>query len=320
MMKVLGTTIALAIAMMTAGPSLAQEWPQRPIRILVISTPGGFPDFAARSVAEQMSGILGQQVLVENRPGAGGNIATAAVANSPPDGYTLLLTGNNHAVNPTLIPNPGFDYTKSFAPIGLIAKSNMLLVANTEFKANNVAEVVALAKAKPGGLSIAVAPIGTPGHLGAELLLQAAQIDAVLVPYNGVGPALPDLLAGRVDLVLSAFPAVISNIQSGKLKALAVTRAQRSPLMPDLPTMGQAGIPGFDVAGWVCLLAPAGTPPAIVDKLNGAMRQALAKPEMKEAFNKQALDLSPSSPDELAKFMEAESRQWAAVLAKAKLK
>jgi tripartite-type tricarboxylate transporter receptor subunit TctC len=218
------------------------------------------------------------------------------------------------------VPNPGFDYVKSFAPISLVAKSNMLLVAGPEFKPNSVKEVVELARAKPGSVTMVVTQLGTPGHLGAEYLLQATKTDMVLVHYNGMGPALPDLLSGRVDLALSAFPAVRSHIESGKLKALAVTRTERSSLMPNLPTIAQAGVDGFDVAGWVCLMAPAGTPPAVVAKLNAGIRQVLAKPEVKVAFDKLALDITPTSPEELAKFIDGETKQWAQVLSKAKLK
>jgi tripartite-type tricarboxylate transporter receptor subunit TctC len=320
MFRKFGAAIALVLGLVSAGAALAQEWPQRQIRIVVITTPGGFPDFTARTLADQLTGILGQQVVVENRPGGGGNIAAAAVANAAPDGYTLLLTGNNHATNVTLVPNPGFDYVKSFAPVSLLAKSNMLLVASPEFKANSVKEVVELAKARPGSVSMAVTQLGTPGHLGAEYLLQATDTDMLLVLYNGMGPALPDLLQGRVDLALSALPAVRSHIESGKLKALAVTRTERSSLLPQLPTIAQAGVPGFDVAGWVCLMAPAGTPPAVVARLNAAIREALAKPEVKVAFDKLALDITPTSPEELAKFMDSETKQWAQVLSKAKLK
>src|SRR5262249_6081558 len=190
-------------------PAAAQTWPQRPVRIIVITPPGGFPDFAARIIADEMSGPLGQPVVVENRPGGGGNIAASAVAAAPPDGYTILLTGNNHAVNATLLPNPGFDYVKSFAPIGMVATSNMLLVSSPTLKAAGVADVLRQAHEAPGTLSIAVTQIGTPGHLGAELLLQMGKADITPVPYNGVAKASVDLVGGRVDLMISAFPAVL---------------------------------------------------------------------------------------------------------------
>jgi tripartite-type tricarboxylate transporter receptor subunit TctC len=317
--KILMMLVAV-LGIVRAEPAFSQAWPQKPVRILVITPPGGFPDFAARTIADQMGPILGQQVVVENRPGGAGNIAAAAVANAEPDGYTILLTGNNHPVNATLVPNPGFDYIRSFAPVGLIATSNMLLVASAEMKANSLSEVLELARKKPGSVTLAVTQIGTPGHLGAELLLQQTKTDMLLVPYTGVAPALPDLVSGRTDLVLSAFPAVMPMIQAGKLKALAVTRAQRSPMLADVPTVAESGVPGYDLYGWICLLAPAGTPPAVIEKLNGALRQALGKPEVREAFAKQGIDVAPSSPAELSAMMETEARTWAKVLAQAKVK
>jgi tripartite-type tricarboxylate transporter receptor subunit TctC len=310
----------MALAAQFAGSARAQDWPQRPVRIVVITPPGGFPDFAARLLATHMKDLLGQQVVVENKPGAGGNIAATAVAGSPPDGYTLLLTGNNHAINATRLPNPGFDYVKSFAPVGLVATSNMLLVASPTLAAKGVADVLALARAKPGTLSMAVPQIGTPGHLGAELFVQLAKVNMTFVPYSGVAPALPDLSTGRVDLIMSAFPAVMSLVDGNRIKALAVTRSLRSPIMPNIPTIDESGVPGFDVSGWVCLMAPAGTPESVVRKLNSVMREVLGQKEVIEAFTKQGLDVTPSSPDELERQMQAEQRKWAGVLDQAIVK
>jgi tripartite-type tricarboxylate transporter receptor subunit TctC len=310
----------VALAGMFAGNALAQDWPQRPVRIIVITPPAGFPDFAARMIAMHMKDSLAQQVVVENKPGGGGNIAAAAVANAAPDGYTLLLTGNNHASNATILPNPGFDYVKSFAPIGMVATSNMLLVASPTLPAKNVADVLALARAKPSTLSMAVTQIGTPGHLGAELFVQLGKVDITFVPYGGVAPALSDLSTGRVDLIMSAFPAVMSLVDSGKIKALAITRSQRSSIVPNIPTIAESGLPGFDLSGWVCLMAPAGTPKPILQRLNAAMRQALAQKEVIDAFNKQGLDVTPSSPEELAIQMQVEAQKWAKVLDHAAVK
>ncbi len=310
----------IALAAQFAGNTQAQDWPQRPVRIVVITPPGGFPDFAARMLATHMKDPLGQQVVVENKPGAGGNIAAGAVAGAAPDGYTLLLTGNNHAINATRLPNPGFDYVKSFSPIGLVATSNMLLVASPTLPAKSVSEVLVLARAKPGTLSMAVPQIGTPGHLGAELFVQLAKVNMTFVSYSGVAPALPDLSTGQVDLIMSAFPAVIALVDSDRIKALAVTRSQRSPIVPNIPTIDESGVPGFDVSGWVCLMAPAGTPEPVVRKLNAALREALGQKEVIEAFIKQGLDVTPSSPDELANQMQTEQRKWAGVLDQAIVK
>src|SRR5262245_40823328 len=192
----LGGLLVCGIALSAQASAGAQDWPQRPLRILVIASPGGLPDAMARLVAKHLTTALGQPVTVENRPGAGGNMAAQAVAKAAPDGYTLLLTGTNQALNPTLIPDPGFDYERDLAPVTMVAEANMLLVAHPSLPADNVAELVALAKAKPNSVAIAISPIGTPNHSGAELMMQMAGIELTVVPYPGMGPATPDLLAG----------------------------------------------------------------------------------------------------------------------------
>jgi len=320
-MKQLGALSLVAlVSVLVVTAAAAQAWPQRPVHIIVITPPGGFPDFAARILAGEMTGPLGQPVVVENRPGGGGNIAASSVATAPADGHILLLTGNNHAVNATLLPNPGFDYVKSFEPIGMVATSNMLLVSSPTLKAASVADVLRQAHERPGVLSIAVTQIGTPGHLGAELFLQMGNAEITPVPYNGVAKASLDLVGGRVDLMISAFPAVLPLVDGGKLKALAVTRLQRSSLIPDIPTVAESGLPGFDVSGWVGVMAPAGTPEPVVIQLNALMRSILAKKEVVEAFARQGLDVTPSTPKELATQMMAEQQKWAQVLSRAIVK
>jgi tripartite-type tricarboxylate transporter receptor subunit TctC len=318
--KTLIAGVLIGIVSLIAMKAQAQDWPQRPLRFVVITPAGGAPDYVARTLASRMSGLLGQPIVVENRPGGGGNIATAAVANAAPDGYTFLITGNNHAVNPILLPNPGFDYVRSFAPVGLIASGNYLLVASPSLAAKNVSEVLALARAKPGALSFAVTQIGTPAHLGAELFLQLGKVNMTIIPYTGVAPAMSDLLNSRVDLMISAFPAVIGLIDSKQIKALAVTRSTRSPVFPNVPTIAESGLPDFDLSGWICLMAPAGTSPAIIARINALMHQVLAEKEVTEAFAEQGLDVKPSSPEELANFMQREEQQWAGVLAKASMR
>ena len=318
--KTLIAGVLIGIVSLMAMKAQAQDWPQRPLRFVVITPAGGAPDYVARTLASRMSGLLGQPIVVENRPGGGGNIATAAVANAAPDGYTFLITGNNHAVNPILLPNPGFDYVRSFAPVGLIASGNYLLVASPSLVAKNVSEVLALARAKPDALSFAVTQIGTPAHLGAELFLQLGKINMTIIPYTGVAPAMSDLLNSRVDLIISAFPAVIGLIDSKQIKALAVTRSTRSPVFPNVPTIAESGLPDFDLSGWICLMAPAGTSPAIIARINALVHQVLAEKEVTEAFAEQGLDVMPSSPEELASFMQREEQQWAGVLAKASVR
>ena len=309
------------VVLLAAGASaVAQEWPQRPLKIMVIAAPGGLPDVMARLVAKHLTEALGQPVVVENRPGAGGNMAALAVAKAAPDGYTLLLTGNNHAVNPTLIPDAGFDYERDLAPITMVAEANMLLVAHPSLGVSNVAELVAQSKQKPNSVAVAISPIGTPNHLGAELLAQRAGIEMTFVPYPGIGPATPDLLAGRVQVAISAMSSMFPHVTSGALKALAVTRPVRSPLAPAIPTVAESGIPGYDVNAWICLMTTGGTPAPVVARINAEVRKAMALPEVRDSFMKQGLEASTMSPDELGAYIKAESVKWAEVLKNAKVK
>ena len=269
-------------------------------------------------------------MTVENRPGAGGNMAALAVAKAAPDGYTLLLTGTNHSTNPTLIPDAGFDYDRDLAPVTMVAEANMVLVAHPSLPANNVAELVALAKQKPNEVTIAISPIGTPNHLGAELLARRAGIDLTFVPYpgasglprrpRGAGDDGPDLLAGRVQLAISAMSSIYPHVAAGSLKALAVTRPVRSPFAPAIPTVSESGIPGFDVNAWVCLMTTGGTPEPIIARLNAEVRKAMALPEVRDSFAKQGLEASTMSPAELGAYIKSESVKWADVLNNAKVK
>ena len=309
-----------AVLCAVSASSHAQDWPQRPLRIMVIAAPGGLPDVMARLVAKHLTEALGQPVTVENRPGAGGNMAALAVAKAAPDGYTLLLTGTNHSTNPTLIPDAGFDYDRDLAPVTMVAEANMVLVAHPSLPANNVAELVALAKQKPNEVTIAISPIGTPNHLGAELLARRAGIDLTFVPYPGIGPATPDLLAGRVQLAISAMSSIYPHVAAGSLKALAVTRMVRSPFAPAIPTVSESGIPGFDVNAWVCLMTTGGTPEPIIARLNAEVRKAMALPEVRDSFAKQGLEASTMSSAELGAYIKSESVKWADVLNNAKVK
>jgi tripartite-type tricarboxylate transporter receptor subunit TctC len=318
--RLLKVVLAGATLCATSALSPAQDWPQRPLRIMVIAAPGGLPDVMARLVAKHLTDVLGQPVVVENRPGAGGNMAALAAAKAAPDGYTLLLTGNNHAVNPTLIPDAGFDYERDLAPVTMVAEANMLLVAHPSLGVSNVAELVALAKQKPNTIAAAISPIGTPNHLGAELLGQRAGIDLTFVPYPGIGPATPDLLAGRVHIAISAMSSMYPHVAAGSLKALAVTRPVRSPLAPAIPTVSESGIPGFDVNAWICLMTTGGTPEPIIARLNAAVRHAMALPEVRDNFVKQGLEASTMSPAELGAYIKSESVKWAEVLKNAKVK
>ncbi len=312
--------LACGVVLIASAPSGAQDWPQRPLRIMVIAAPGGLPDAMARLVAKHLTTALGQPVVVENRPGSGGNMAAQAVAKAAPDGYTLLLTGTNHATNPTLIPDAGFDYERDLAPVTMVAEANMLLVAHPSLPANNVVELVALAKQKPNSIAVAISPIGTPNHLGAELLAQQAGIELTFVPYPGIGPATPDLLAGRVQIAISAMSSMYPHVAAGTVKALAVTRPVRSPFAPTIPTVAESGLPGFDVNAWVCLMATGGTPAPIIARLNAEVRKMMALPEVRDSFAKQGLEASTMSPEQLGAYIKTEATRWAGVLKNAKMK
>ena len=318
--RILDVVLACGVGFACASSAPAQDWPQRPLRIMVIAAPGGLPDAMARLVAKHLTTALGQPVTVENRPGAGGNMAAQAVAKAAPDGTTLLLTGTNQALNPTLIPDPGFDYERDLAPVTMVAEANMLLVAHPSLPANNVAELVTLAKQKPNSVAIAISPIGTPNHSGAELLMQMAGIELTVVPYPGMGPATPDLLAGRVHIAISAIPSMYPHVVAGTLKALAVTRPTRSPFVPDIATVAESGLAGFDVNAWVCLMATGGTPKPVIDRLNAEVRKMMNLPEVKESFARQGLEASTMSPEQLGAYIKAESTKWADVLKNAKVK
>jgi tripartite-type tricarboxylate transporter receptor subunit TctC len=318
--RILGSLLACGLACGAVAPAAAQDWPQRPLRIMVIAAPGGLPDAMARLVAKHLTTALGQPVVVENRPGSGGNMAAQAVAKAAPDGTTLLLTGTNQALNPTLIPDPGFDYERDLAPVTMVAEANMLLVATPSLPVSNVRELIALAKQKPNSIAMAISPIGTPNHSGAELLAQMAGIDLTLVPYAGIGPATPDLLAGRTHIAISAIPSMHPHVAAGNLKALAVTRLMRSPFLPDIPTVAESGLPGFDVNAWVCLMATGGTPEPVIARLNAEVRKMMELPEVRESFARQGLEASTMSPRELGDFINAESVKWAGVLKNAKVK
>ena len=223
----------------------APDWPgTKPIRFEVVAAPGGLVDIVPRTLSNPLAASIGVPVVVENRPGAGGNVAAVVVARAEPDGHTLLVTGSNLVVNQTLLPNPGFDYERDLAPVSMVVTSKLLLVASPSFPANSITDVIALAKQKPKSVSIAISPIGTPNHLAAEMLAQFGGVDLNFVAYNGIAQAMPDLIAGRVDLAVAAISVLLPQVRSGALKALAVTSPQRYPLAPDIPTAAEAGMRG----------------------------------------------------------------------------
>jgi tripartite-type tricarboxylate transporter receptor subunit TctC len=302
-----------ALAVLLAAPAAAQDYPSRPVKIIVSYAPGGSNDVVARVIAPELQKELGQSFIVENRAGASGTIGADMVAKSPTDGYTLFMGAGAHALAPSLFKKLPYDITKDFAPISLAATSTYVLALNPSVPAATVPELIALLKSKPGQLNYASAGKGTPLHLAAELFKSKTGTDIVHVPYGGDTPALNDLLAGTVQIAFMSVASTAPQIRAGKLRALAVTSARRSDALPDLPTLGELGIAGYDVGTWWGLLAPAGTPDAVVAKLNAAMRKAVALPQTKERFAPLGLDPRSDSPTEFAAFIKEEVVRYAAI-------
>ena len=291
------------------------DWPgTKPIHFEVVAAAGGLVDVVPRTLSNPLAASLGVPVVVENRLGAGGNVAAAVVARADPDGHTLLVTGPNLVVNRTLLPNPGFDYERDLAPVSMLVRSKLLLVASPAFPANTITDVIALAKQKPKSISIAITPIGTPNHLAAEMLAQFGAVDLNFVAYNGIGQALPDLIAGRVDLAVAAISVLLPQVRSGALKALAVTSPQRHPLAPDIPTTAEAGLAALQIDGWICVMATGGTPVPIVARLDSEIGKALAVPEVRDAFAKQGVEIAPMNPNQLGAFLQAEAARFRSLL------
>jgi tripartite-type tricarboxylate transporter receptor subunit TctC len=312
-------TIAGGLALLLLGGLLCAAWAQsaapdwpgtKPIRFAVVAAPGGLVDTVPRTLSNSLAASIGVPVVVENRPGAGGNVAATVVARAEPDGHTLLVTGSNLVANQTLLPNAGFDYDRDLAPVSMAVKSKLLLVASPSFAANTITDVIALAKQKPKSVSIAISPIGTPNHLAAEMLAQFGGVDLNFVAYNGIAQALPDLIAGRVDLGIAAISVLLPQVRSGALKALAVTSPQRYPLAPDIPTAAEAGLAELQIDGWICVMTTGGTPEPIVARLDGEIAKALAAPEVRDTFAKQGVEIAHLNPNQLAEFLRAEAARF----------
>ena len=293
---------------------LAQSYPVKPIRLVLPYPPGGGTDVIARPLAQKLTEQLGQQVIVDNRGGAGGNIGMEFVAKSPADGYTLLfaLTAQ-YAVNPSLYPKLPYDPVRDYAPISLLANAPYLLVVHPALPAKSVAELVALVKARPGQLSYSSSGNGSGAHLAGEMLRSLAHVEIVHVPYKGAGPAMPDLIAGQVQLSFITYTAAGPHIKTGRLRALGVTTAKRSPTLPDLPAIGET-VAGYDSAVWYGFAAPAGTPPEIVSKLNTEVLRVLAAPDFRSRITLEAVSPIGSTPEEFGSFMKSEIVRWAKVV------
>jgi tripartite-type tricarboxylate transporter receptor subunit TctC len=305
----LGASLALA-----AGAVLAQGYPAKPVRMVVPYPPGGSADILARTVGQKLSERIGQPVVIENRPGAGASVGAKAVAIAPADGYTLLLgTVSSHAMSPATNA-VGYDPVKDFTPIAEIASIPFVVLANPELPVKNIADLIALAKAKPGQVTYASAGSGTSNHLAGELLGMAAGIKMLHVPYKGSAPALNDLLGGQVntmfDLQLTAMP----QIKSGKVRALAMTGAKRSALLPDVPTVREAGIPNYEVTAWFGFFGPAGMPRPVVDRLNTELNAIMRLPDIRSKFAELGVETESGSADEFSAFVRSEAVKWAGVI------
>jgi tripartite-type tricarboxylate transporter receptor subunit TctC len=296
------------------------DYPNKPIRLVVGFTPGSVADITARVLGNRMGQILGQQIVVENRPGAGSNLAAEFVARAPKDGYALFLPGSANIANAAINPNLPFDIIKDFAPIALVNAAAVILVVHPSLGINNVQELIALAKSKPGELSYASTGIGSAPHFSGELFMQRTGVKLVHVPYQGSPQAATDLLAGRVQVMFSPATAVIALVQDGKLKVLASSGSKRPGILPDVPTMIESGMPDFDTAIWFGLTAPAGTPREVVDKLSRAVREAVKSPEVVTAWRPQGVDPLDGGPDDLARLEASELKRWSDVATAAGLK
>ncbi len=303
------------------GTALAQDYPARPVRWVSPWPPGGANDIFSRIIAQRLSEALGQAVVVENRPGAAGAIGTEAVAKSPADGYTLTLGSSpTHAIAPSLNPALPYDPLRDFDAVTLVAVVPNVLVVNPALPVNSVRELIALAKSRPGTLNFASAGNGTSQHLSGELFKVMAAVDMVHVPYKGTAPALAELLAGQVQLTFDNIPALLPHIQSGKLRALAVTPAARSAALPNLPTIAEAGVAGYDASVWFGVFVPAGTPRPLILRLHGEIARALAAPDIKARMAAMGAEVSGIGPDAFREFWRKEIPKWAEVVKAAGIK
>ena len=315
------TTCLLTAMLIMASAAPAQTYPIRPIRWVVTYPPGGPTDVVARAIGAKLTEAWGQQIVIDNRAGAGGVIGTDIAAKAVPDGYTLLFgTSAGLTINPALNSKLPYDAVKDFAPVSLLVLNPQILVVHPAVPVNSVKELVALAKARPGQLNYASVGLGSPNHMGMELLKALTGIDIVHVPYKGTGPAITDLLGGQVQVMFNSMPSVIPLVASGKLKGLAVGSVQRSPAVPDIPTVAEAGVPGFENVTWYGMFAPAKSPHDIIVKLNKQVVQILASPEMAQRLASQGAEPRSSTPEELTKFMRVESERWKKVIKTAGIK
>ena len=308
------TSFVCAAALAFAPALLAQSFPSKPIRLIVTYPPGGGADLMARLVAPKMAESLGQPVVVENKPGAGGQIGAAEVARAAPDGHTIMLDAANHAVNPGLYPSLPYDSAKAFTPVALLVQFPNVLVVTPGFPAKDVKELIAAAKAKPGAVAFASSGSGSAQHLAGELFRQKAAVDMTHVPYKGGGPALNDVIGGQVPVFFGNMASSLPHVKAGKLRALAVTGSKRSSALPDAPTMAEAGLAGYEVYEWNAIFAPAGTPAPVIAKLAEAIARALQAPDVRERVAGLGGEIAALNPVETARFIRAQTELWGQVV------
>jgi tripartite-type tricarboxylate transporter receptor subunit TctC len=313
-MKRLAVATALAILALTPLAS-AQDYPSRPIKLILPQPAGGAIDLISRTLGDRLSEQMQQPVIVENMPGANGGLAAGQVARSTPDGYTLFMAvDSNLTVNPSLYPNLTYDPFRDFAPISVLTKVALVLVANPKVPANNVSELIAYAKANPGKLNYASIGLGTQAHLGMELFKLRTKTDINMVSYRGTAPAMTDVVAGQVDVMFTGPPSAKAMSEGGKLKLLAVGSKQRLALMPDVPTVDEAGVPGYELVGWFGILAPAKTPKPLLDRLTAEVRKAVADRRFSDKMTAQGLDVVGNNAAEMLALMQADTKKWADVI------
>jgi tripartite-type tricarboxylate transporter receptor subunit TctC len=312
-----GSILAIAAAtlmMLVAAPIRAQDYPSRPVKVIVPFSPGGAVDGPMRVIAQELSKRLGQQVVVENKPGAGATIGADLVAKAPPDGYTLLLASQTNAISATLYPKLPYDAIEDFAPISLIGREPGVLVVNPRMPVTTFQEFIAYVKQRPGKIDYASSGNGSGQHLFAALLASSAGLKMNHIPYKGSGQATTDLLGGQVQVSIPGTAGMVGHIRAGKLRALAVTGSTRSPQLPDVPTMMESGVPGYEAYVWMGLFAPKGTPLPIIERIHRELMQALASPEVKAYMTTAGIEIVGSTPSEFGKFFRSEKELWAKVI------
>ena len=305
---------AVAVMALGAAGVPGQSYPNKPIRLVVGFATGGSVDLQARLLAQKLGASWGQQVVVDNRPGAGGNVSAEIVAHASNDGHTLYLCSPSLVVNPSLYARTGYDPIRDFAPVSLVSRTQVVLVAYPEFGGKSVKELIALAKARPGQINYAATGAGSSGHIAMELFKSMAKVELVHISYKVIGQATTDLLSGQVSLWFPTMPSMLPHIRAGKVRALGVGGAARSPALPEVPTIAEAGVPGFEASSWYALLAPAGTPSAVIFKLNADVVRMLRLPDVLENLAGMGIEVVGGTPEQLARHISAELPKWARVI------